>query len=417
MRGLSTRRVAAARSTPRTLLYGLAGLITAGAALWSLLLGYADQEFRRGERDNLARALSVAPFDAGYLAQWSLLAPNGDEAVRALEKSVHSDPWYSWSWIHLGLAAENDGNRDLARRDLLRAAAVDRGFAPRWALCNYFLRSGDTASFWYWSKEALTVTETDFTPVLRLAWRVAPDVPTILRRAIPARDAARRAFLLFLINEHPLQADFSEAPDLFSAALPDDVPVADRFIGKLVSAGKVEEAVQSWNVLCARHLLPFQEIRPADPNLLTNARFTTAPSARTFDWQLTTADGIVAENHPAAGELEVRFSGSEPERWLILSQRIPVQPGREYEFRFKTAIAGAKSAHGLRWKIYEGDKRDSVLAQSEDLGLADGPSSLRFTANASLVTLAFDFIRPRGTTRFQGTATISELSLSGAPKQ
>jgi hypothetical protein len=393
-------------------MYGLARSMTIAAAVWSMVLGYADLESRRGGRSDVARAIGAAPLDAGYLAQQSLLTEDPAEAAWLLRESVRSNPWYAWSWIHLGLIAETSGNNVEARRDLIQAALVDRGFAPRWAMCNYFFRTGDTDSFWYWSKQALAVTETDFVPVLRLAWRFSPDVQTILRRAIPARDPVKRAFLMFLIREHPLDTGFSEAMGLFSTALPDDVPAADEFMRKLVNAGKTDEAVQTWNALCARKLLPLPQIRPSGAPVLMNARFGTAPSARTFDWRLMTTDGIAAESRAASGELEIAAAGRQPEHWGILSQWIPVQTGRHYEFRFKTRISNAERMSGLRWEIYDGSTPGKTLARSEDFGLVRGDDAIRFFANSSLVTLTLNYDRPRGTTNFEGTATISNLSLS-----
>jgi hypothetical protein len=72
MLGLST----AADQGSRVLLCAVAGVLATTGALWSLLLGYADLEFRRGSGPDIAMALRVAPRDAGYLAEWSLVTQN-----------------------------------------------------------------------------------------------------------------------------------------------------------------------------------------------------------------------------------------------------------------------------------------------------------------------------------------------------
>lgn len=393
----------AAASTSRLLLFGTVSLLATAAAFSALLLGYADLEFRRGDSVGLQRALRIAPLDAGYLARWSLLTADPEASSQALKKAVDSNPWYAWAWIQLGLAAEGAGENSLAERDLLRAAAVDHGFAPCWALCNYYLRSGEFRSFWKWTRAALSIEDAESLPVLRLAWRVAPDVRSVLDQAVPHSDFARRRFLAFVIGEHPLGTDFSALSGLFSAATPDDVPALDSWARTLVNAGEVGHAVELWNSMCARRLLPFKGIPDETDNLLTNAAFTTAPSGRVFDWHFMRAEGIDAESH-APGAFALTLSGNQPEHWRILTQQVPVQAGRRYALNFQTHLSSGRAAAGLGWKILEGTPPERSTEET-DVG------DVQFVPATSLVTIAFDYDRPRGETRLTGDVTITGLSL------
>jgi len=389
----------AAAFSSRLLRFGIVTLLATACAFSTLLLGFADLEFRRGDQIGLRRALRIAPLDAGYLAKWSLVTGNAAEARQSLQEAVASDPWYSWAWIQLGLAQEAAGQASLAEHDLLRAAAVDRGFDPRWALCNYYFRRNAWPSFWGWTRAALSNDSTDSVPVLRLAWRATPDVRVILDRAVPPNDTARRKLLKFLIAEHPLGADFSAISTLLPATTPDDAPMLNSYANKLLDAREITHAVEVWNSMCDRHLLPFARIQSGSSNLLTNAAFASPPSNWAFDWHFIPAEGITAENH-AVGSFALAFSGNEPEHWRILTQRVAVQAQKRYEFK----NSGTPPASGLAWKILEAQK---TLAESSHR--TDG--EIQFVPSTSLVTIAFDYDRPRGETRLAGQITISGLSL------
>lgn len=407
----------AADRSSRLLLCGAAGLLAAVGALWSLLLGYADLEFRRGGGADVAMAMRVAPMDASYLAEWSLLTPSRDEAISSLHKAVSYNPWYSWAWIQLGLAAEGNGQNDIAERDLLRAANVDRGLAPRWALCNFFFRRGNTDAFWDWSKQALAVDDAESGSVFRLDWRMAPDARTILDRGVPADKPARRKFLKFLIEEQPGSAIAPVVTGLLPDAERDDVPLLVAYAGRLLSERDVSQAVIFWNRLCERGFVPFRAISPQSANLLTNPDFSTFPSGNVFDWRFTAADGITAEKETSSGEFQVRLSGLQPENCRILSQPLAVEAGRQYEFRFRTRVPGNAPAGGLRWRVLGGPAANLTLAESPDLALSESTDgAMTFIPDVApvakqVVTLVLDYNRPRGATRLAATVAISHLSV------
>src|SRR5271157_4726404 len=170
-------------------------------ALWSLRIGFADLLSRSPAPGAMARAIRWVPGDAVYRARWSLMAADPTAAVSALEKAVALNPYYSWAWIQLGLAAEAAGDPHRAESLLTRAAAVDRRFKPAWALCDYYYRHPSANRFWYWSRQALVMSEADSRPVFRLAWHMEPDAATILARALPPTARARRDFLAWLLAE------------------------------------------------------------------------------------------------------------------------------------------------------------------------------------------------------------------------
>jgi hypothetical protein len=413
MPGLST----AADQWSRLLLCAAAGVLATTGALWSLLLGYADLEFRRGDGPDIAMALRVAPRDAGYLAEWSLVTQNREEAISSLEKAVIYNPWYSWAWIQLGLAAEGNGRNDIAERDLLRAASVDRGFAPRWALCNFFFRRKNTEAFWDWSKQALAVDDAESTPVFRLDWRMDPDARAILDRGVPADRTARRKFLKFLIEEQPASGVFAVISALLPNAEQEDAPLLISYADRLLNQRDVNQAVSLWNGLCDRRFVPFRAISLDSANVLTNPDFSTFPSGNVFDWRFNAADGVMAEKEMSSHEFQVRLSGLEPENYRILSQQIAVGAGRRYEFHFHARVPGHAANSGLRWKILGGAGANLTIAESPDLALSESTDGVMTfipdvePATEQVVTLVLDYNRPRGATRLAAMVAISNLSL------
>jgi len=83
--------------------------------------------------------------------------------------AVTLNPRLAIAWIQLGLDDEALGNLAEAEIELLRAARVDRQFAPAWTLANFYFRRGDAANFWPWARKAASRTFDDYRPLLRLA--------------------------------------------------------------------------------------------------------------------------------------------------------------------------------------------------------------------------------------------------------
>lgn len=411
----------AAVSGARLLLCGAMGLLALLCAAAALVPGYADLQFRRADAAGVARALRLAPLDAGYLAQWSLLTADPAEAAQSLRRAVASNPWYSWAWLQLALASDD---ATAAESDLKKAAAVDLGFAPRWALANYYYgRDSDAPSFWYWTRAALASPDSAHSDavgpghaqalsVFRLAWRMSPDAATLLRRAVPDSPAIHHQFLQFLMTEHPLATPVALASDLLATAGPADVPALDAWSRTLRDAGHLPAAVALWNRLCLLHLLPLQPIGAGDGNLLTNAAFSTPPSGRTFDWRFLPTAGLEAAAPQSPGSFTVALSGNQPESWRMLSQTVPVQPGQPCVLTYRMQLDVRSGASGLYWKALAPTTALAPATPEKLLALAsDSAGTLRFTPSGPLVTIALDYERPRGETRLAGSVRVESLRL------
>jgi hypothetical protein len=430
---LSTVAVLAAKFEPsiRIVFCIVFGVVAVGCGFCSLVLGYADLEFRRGTAESVAKAVRLAPLDAGYLAKSSQFTENREDTIEALRESVRANPRYSWAWTQLGLEEEQTAQtREQAEGHLVRAASVDRGFAPRWALANYhyrnsYRRGGDAQAFWYWTREALASLdqtqldqsgdiETAGRSALRLAWRMSPDGSVLLARAVPQTKPARHEFLKFLLAEHPTGANFATMSGLLSTAVPEDIAALDAWIQVLLDAGEVAHSTEAWNILCDRRLLAFH--RTTESNMLTNAEFGSAPSGRTFDWRFIAIEGVAVSNDPVPGGFGFVLSGRQPERCRILTQRVPVETGRRYVLNYRVQASASPLETGLHWELADARGAETLPAVSGPQQ-GDSTGALLFTAPAPLITLALDYERPRGQTRLEGLVRVDSMMLRPADGQ
>src|SRR5258708_1478531 len=140
----------------RIILKGL-GLATLGVAgYWPVRLAWADWRFRENTYASVRRAVELDPANARYHA-W-LAEFEEDEArdpSRELAIASTLNPNDSAIWIRRGLRAESQRDFGQAEEFLLKAAAIDKLYAPRWALANYYARKGDTERMWPWIRQAL----------------------------------------------------------------------------------------------------------------------------------------------------------------------------------------------------------------------------------------------------------------------
>jgi hypothetical protein len=382
-------------------------------AVWSLSLGYSDMEFRIGTRDAVRRAVWASPGDAGYMGQDSLVE-NAAEARRHLEKAVALNPYYSWAWIQLGLAAESSGNIADAQRFLSQASRVDHLFATRWVMCDFYYRQAQFGLFWEWVHQALEIDESDSRPIFRLAARVLPDPAALLKQIAPSNSRTAGNLASFLTEEQPPETAASAITELISTASIEESQILISYSDKLLEAGHGDAAMKVWNALCLRGFLPFATLDPRQGSSLTNNEFASAPSGHGFDWHLKTVEGVTPELE--RGRIKLTFSGNQPDHCQILFQKIPVVADGAYELHFRNQFDSTRPGKGLKWKVYRSkvDDPGALVAESIDLTNADmRQQDFAFRSpHETLITLLLEYERPRGETRLSGVATLERLSLS-----
>ena len=392
----------------------LAGLLAAGA--WSVRFGWADYRMRQETVAGTLAAIALLPGQAEYHARLAWLVSDRDpaQAAGALRRAVALNPRDARSWIELGLLAEASGDPATSEQHLLRAAAVDHQFLPRWTLANYYFRHDDAPGFWLWAKQAAAVVY-DPQPLFRLCARVAQDGNLIARLEI-RNPQVRAAYLSYLLDQNRVDLISPAVHRLLEQNREGDVPLLLAACQRLLEAGRVDQAALVWNRLAHAGRVPFPAPAGVGDQLLANGAFNVPPASRGFDWRLPVVEGIGASEEEPHG-LRLTFSGREPEdcealaQWVPLPDRTPARPQYRLSFQYRTQ--GIAPAAGLAWRITDAIG-GAVLSQGPSLASeADTVGQWSFDAPAAcrLVRLSLRYHRTPGTTRMEGVLVLRSVAL------
>jgi hypothetical protein len=377
--------------------------VLAFAAYWSVRLARADALYRANTREAIARAVELDPANARYQAWRAELEEHeGLDPKPALAGAVALNPRDSAAWIQLGLRAELESDFAGAEKHLLAAARVDRLFAPRATLMEFYFRRGDRERFWLWARRAFQMSYGDRTPLFRLAWRAGGDAERI-RRALPPDPGILAQYLRFLVREGPLEAAAPVARDLLPRAGASHAEVLLDYCDRLLELGDGPAALPVWNAVRGQNLAPEKGV------LLADGDFAATPPGRGFDWRLTTHEAVTALRRSPSEGLELSLTGKQPERCELLWRYVPLLPRRTYRLGFRYRTHGIPAASGLRWRI--------LSAQTPQLASGEWRrGELDFAAgDARLARLVLACERPPGAARAQGTIALAGVTLELAP--
>lgn len=403
---------------PVVMLASLAAIFLFQGAIRSAL---SESWIAGGTMASLERATVIASNNPLAWLRLGLRQSKDGDAVTAamsLEQVVHLSPSNSSSRIALGLELERAGRLAEAEKALLDAAAVHNGFAPRWSLTNYYQRRNDWEQVWRWANEAIRSDPSQLVVVASLCWRANVDPATILDRVIPDLPGTNRAYFGYLYDLGRLDA-MRQAWGRFSKeATTSESRLALQYIDRLIAAGFITEAVESWNLLCDRALLPHAPIDPVQGRYLTNPYFLTDPSGNGFDWRSEIHRGISWYREAPVrdrGALEFRLSGAQTNGITMLAQSIPAVSG-VYRLGFEFATQGMPIYTGVGWRVSDLHTKE-VLRPFESLNNAEGfwdTDSLTFSVPEGTKAIALELLyqdQDLGTRRL-GSVRLRNLGLS-----
>ena len=390
------------------------------AIYYSARIAVADSFYRQDTPESLAQAVKADPGNAAYHQLYAEhLESLGRDTVQERETAALLSPLDSHYWIDLGAEAEVHGDYPAAERYYLKAASVDRKFAPRWALMNFYLRRHEEGPFWQWAEQAMKMAYGDSSEVFRLCWLMTDDKASIARK-IPQSDYLRLEYLRFLMSDGHLDAAVPVAQDAAERATPSDVKLLLAFCDSAMTTNP-GAAMRVWNVLSRRKLListngPFVPLDPDAGTIVTNGAFATAPIGMGFDWHLPNSDGVSVGMSGGSG-VSVELTGEQPQAVTVLNQWIPVEEGRSYriDYRYSADADGplaAQQASGLAWEI-ENPLTGSLLARGENLksGVNGAAGHVDFSAGElSLAMLSLRYERTPGTVRREAKFTIQKVA-------
>lgn len=110
--------------------------------------------------------------------------------------------------------------------------------------------------------------------------------------------------------------------------------------------------------------------------------------------------------------------GTEPENCQLLSQYLPLAPGKKYRLIWRFRSENHVKGQGLRWRILKikpgfSDPLSANLT-GPDLAQEDGDKAgWKFTAplDTDLFLLSLDYSRPLGMTRIEGNFSIGDMAI------
>jgi hypothetical protein len=298
-----------------------------------------------------------------------------------------------------------------ARQLLLRAADVDHAYMPRWALANFYFRQNQEAEFWRWTHNAFDIPSGNLDPLFALCWRVQPDA-SVISRVIPDNPDVLSAFISFLARQRHFQGIPSIGSRLIAhgsarGETTDLLAVVDRLIAE--DAGN--QALDLWRQLMNAGWIYRQDGLPY------NSAFNYPIQQEAFDWRIPDPGASGVYTSHGAGYLQIRLSGNQPERCLLLSQVIPIQYGA-YVAEANVEVEGdSNDASGVHWLLIH-DKSGAQLALSPDLhsgkcawSFALPVSEVASPPNPEMFWLKLVYERAPGTTRTQRTIALHSVSI------
>jgi tetratricopeptide (TPR) repeat protein len=398
-------------------LLALAALLT--ALYWTIRVAWSDWAFREWNPQSIRRAIRLAPGSPNYYRGWAEIEPA--VAVAALEKAATLNPVNSDIRIELSTAAEAKQDYRNAEASLLKAVELDKTFAPRWTLADYHFRRREVEKFWPAVKAALATSYGDVSFLFQNCWTLSPDPQTILEKAIPDRQDVLRRYLDYLLAGSRIEEADPVARKVLAQASKESAGALLNYCDRLLEMGRGQQALVVWNGLSERKLMPYSTLSPEAGNVLTNGDFGMPGMGTGFDWRVLSPGGIYIDRAGKPPALHISFSGKQAENCDILSQYVPLLPGREYVLSVRYRVAGIGAESGLICRLLAQPNGADLL---NDSGLLPGGAEdetervfqVTTPGRTTLARLVFGYRRITGTMRIEGSVSLRRFALSLAPE-
>lgn len=394
----------------------------AGLHLWR---GWVEWGWRRADVPAAAeRACGWAPSNAEcWRAAARLEEQAGGEALPLWLRSLALDSRNAEAALAAAPLLEAAGRAAEAERLLVRAAAYNRLWKPRWGLALFYARQGRRAEFWQWAGPAFERSYWDRTAMFRTCAAEGGTAEFLLRSVLPARLDLRLALVRYLAGQG-VDTDLAAAAQAAVAcARPEQrdeaVPVVVEAIGTLARAGRAREAFSVWAALCRARLLRYEEPDEADP--VTNPGLWGPFLGSGFDWQTPAAGGVTGLALTGGSGLRFTLTGSQDGSVVLLQQWLFLRGGRRWRLRVEGRTQGIDEADsGLYWRLLDGE---TGLPYEPDTAPMAGDewAAMRRTfagpAGDRLVRLALVAAPRAGRIRMQGDVSVRrvELRMEGTP--
>jgi len=354
--------------------------------------------------------MRLVPENPAYAAQLAeeIYATDPSQAEQLLQRAVRQNRYDAPHWIELALLFEEGNKLPQAETALLEAAKVDATYLPSWSLANFYFRQGQPDHFWTWAKNAARLTPDDAAPLFRLAWYTSPDAAEVEQRLALSRGPGGEQFVNFLMAQGDAPAVAQAAGQLLTA----DSLLSPGVCDWLIARQRADLALPLWNSLAAGGRVP-----AARAGEVTNGNFARSPLSLGFDWRLPQVEGISSFLNANPNALGFEFSGNEPDNFVLMSQTVPVEPGKGYVLAVPYRTQGIAAGSGITWRV-EGAQSGTVLARTSSLAAEPGGQAaacFSTPGGVSFVNLVLAYQREPGTVRVEGKLSLDAVRLSAGP--
>ncbi len=390
-------------------------LLASYAILETLRFASAERLSRRDTFEALQAAVRILPGNADYHGRIATLDPTKEDELRAALKLNPRDPVW---WILQSVRQEVDGDALGAEQSLRQANAVSNYYTPRWSFAAFYYRQGNKAEYSRWARLALSVGNGNPESLFRMAQRLALSSEEMLHEVLPADPERLNSYLHFALKESDMKLAYDTAALLAVAGSKTYRSTLLETCEALFVAGRISEAVALWNNVSRAGWMALPSLDPSAGKSLSNGTLTGEPVEKGFDWKYSFPSGISASHAEPDGSLRLEFSGKQPETGDLMSQYLPLLPGRRYKLTVRYRTDGIPAPSGLKWSIVAVPSGQPLFA--EILNSPGGESreqDFEFQTPQQSVSLKLllSYTRLPGTTRIEGKLWIHSVQLALVP--
>ncbi|HVB33519.1 MAG TPA: hypothetical protein VNJ52_03960 [Patescibacteria group bacterium] len=395
-------------------------------------IGAASMLGALGKPADIRLAMAFDPADPaldermGRIGQTALEASPA-ESVPWFRKAAALEPGNGWYWESLGLACEFAGERRCATSAFSRALSLDP-MAPRalWLAANHELLIGSDAEALSHFRRLLAMDSGYAEAVFAVCLRAYGNPQLMAARILPASSspALKLAFVNFLARRSDFQPADRFWSGLASGHARFDFSLADPYLEKLISSGRIAQAARVWRDLRRLGILPAGGGKTG--NLVFNPGFESPPLNAGFGWRLRTVPYVDAEfadpsAHGGMRCLRIDYAVAENEASEPVYELIPVSGDQTYRLIAWVRSRAISSDSGPRLRVVDPQHAACPPAQTES---AEGTTpwhevSVTFSTCAQTNLVRLSLWRPRGDefpNRISGHFWLDDVSLKPVSK-
>ncbi|HVB98576.1 MAG TPA: carbohydrate binding domain-containing protein [Candidatus Dormibacteraeota bacterium] len=295
------------------------------------------------------------------------------ESVRWFRKAADLDPRDGLYWESLGQACQFAGDERCATNAFSRALFLDP-MAPRalWLAANHDLFSGASGQAASRFRRLLAMDPGYAGAVFAICLRAYGDPQFIGERVLPADSspALKLAYVNFLSAQNEFQAAARFWSELISSHAPFRFSMADPYLERLISSGRIGQAARVWQNLQHSGILAAGGGGNTG-NLVFNPGFERDPLNAGFGWRFKRISSVNAafgdpSAHHGARSLRIDYVIPENRASEPVYQLIPVAPGRTYRLAAWVRTQAIGSDSGPRLRVVDPQHAGCLQAQTPD---------------------------------------------------